>query len=105
MRRTHSVLVMIVLSASGLVVEHAVVDVLWPVVAVAVLCHVVAVAPSAELVLIYLLWAAAVQSNIVVLVVVHVRFSSLDLLYQVSSSLLACISQQVIPSELVLSQT
>ena len=98
----------IVLSASGLAVEDAVVVVsvviLWPVVTVAVLCHVVAVAPSAELVLISVVGGCC-PVNVVVLVVVHVRFSSLDPLYQITSSLLACISQHVIPFKLVLSQT
>ena len=54
-----------------MVVEGAVVAVavLWHVVVAAVLWHVVAVVPSVASVLISLLWAAAVQSDLVVLVV------------------------------------
>ena len=55
--------------------------VLWPVVDVAVLWHVVvAVVPSMESVLKSLMRAAAVQFDLVVLVVVHVLFSSQGLL-------------------------
>ena len=58
-----------------------------------------------ESVLISLSWAAAVQSDLVVLVVVHVFFSSPDLLHHVSSSFLAFPSRSVTPSEPVLSHT
>ena len=89
----------IVLSASGLVAEDAVVAlsvvVLWHVVAVAVLWHVVvAVVLSMWSVLSSLLWPSVVQSDPVVLVVVHVFFSSVGLLHQVSSSFLAFASQE-----------
>ena len=73
-----AVLVMIVLSASGLVVEDAVVAV-----SVVVLWHLVAVVLAVESVLMSL-------SDLVVLVVVHVFFSSLGLL--------------VMPSDVVLSR-
>ena len=97
-------LVRIVLPASGLVAEAPVVTVsvvvLWPVVAVAVLWHVVvAVVPSIRSVLLSLLWVAVVQSGLVVLVMVHVLFSSPSLLCQVSPPLLAFPSQQVMPSD------
>ena len=49
----------------------------------------VAVVPSVKSVLMSQLWAAVVQSDLVVLVVVHVLFSSPGLLHQVSSSFLA----------------
>ena len=107
----------IALSASGLVAEDAVVAVsvviLWLVIAIAVMWHVfaiaamwqvvVAVVPSARSVLLCRLSGAVVQSDIVVWVVVHVLFSSPGLLQQVSSSFLTSPSQQVMPSELVLS--
>ena len=67
--------------------------------------YVVAVVPSVKSVLLSLLWAVVVQPDLVVLVVVHVLFSSPGLLHQVSSSFLACPSQQVMPSELVHSHT
>ena len=85
----------IVLSESGLVAEDAVaasVVALWNVVEVAVLWHVdVAVGLSMRSVLLSMLWAAISQSNLVVLVMVHVLFSSPGLLHQVSSSFLAFI--------------
>ena len=97
----------IVLSASGLVAEDAVVAVsvvvMRSVVAVAVLWHVVVAAPpSIRSILLSLLWAAVVQSDLVVLVVVHVALSSPCLLHQVSSSFLAFPSQQVmlVPSHI-----
>ena len=97
---------MIVLSASGDAVVAVSVVVLWHVVAVAVVWHVVvAVVPSVKTVLMSRLWAAVVQSDLVVLVVGHVLFPSQDLLRQVSSSILGFPSQQVMPSELVLSHT
>ena len=75
-------LVRIVLSASGPVAEDAVgavcVVVMCSVVAVAVLWHVVAVVLSIRSVLLSLLWAAVVQSDLVVAVAVRV--------HQVSSS-------------------
>ena len=86
---------MIVLSASGLVAEDAVVAVsvvvMWSVVAVAVLWHVVvaAVVPSTRSMLLSLLCAAVTQSDLVDLVVVHVPSSSLGVLHHVSSSFLA----------------
>ena len=98
---------MFVLSASGLLVEDAVVAVSvvlqWPVVAVAVPWHVVvAVVSSVMSVLMSLLWAAVFQSDLVVLVMVHVLLSSPGRLRQVSSSFLASPSQQVMPASLVL---
>ena len=102
-------LVRIALSASGLVTEDALLAgsvVLRPVVVVAVLWHVVvAVVPTVKSVLLTFLWAAVVQSDLVVLVVVHVLFWSPGLLHQVSSSFLAFLSMRVMPSELVLSRT
>ena len=82
---------MTVLSASGLLVEDAVVAVsvvvTWPVVAVAVWWHaVVTVVSSVKSVLMSSLWAA-VQSDLVVFLAVHVLFSSPDLLHHVSSFL------------------
>ena len=62
---------MVVLSASGQVVEDAVVAV-----SVGVLWHVVTVVPPVELVFISLLRAVAVLSDVVVLVVIHVLSSS-----------------------------
>ena len=95
---------MTVLSASGLLVEDAVVAVsvvvTWPVVAVAVLWHVVVtVVSSVKSVLMSPLWAAVTQSDLVVFVAVHVLFSSPGLLHHVSSSFLAFVSQQVVQSE------
>ena len=78
--------------------------VLWPAIDVAVLWLVVAVVRSVESVLTSTSWAAAVQSDLVVLMVIHVFFSSLDPLHQVSSSR-AFLARLVIPSELVLSHT
>ena len=76
------------------------------VVAVVVMCHVVvAVVPSVKSVLMSLLCAADVQSGLVVLVVVHVFFSSPVPLLRVSSSSLAFPSQRTMPSELVISHT
>ena len=96
------VLAMIVLSASGLLVEEVVavsVVVTWPVVAVAVRWHVVVTVVSWVMsVLVSLLWAAAVQLDLVVFVAVHVLSSSPGRLRQVSS-FLACFSQQVVQSE------
>ena len=75
-----SVAVKIVLSASGLVSEDVVrccfcLFFVWSVVAVAVLWHfVVPVVPSIRSVLLSLLWAAVVQSDLVVLVVVPCAF-------------------------------
>ena len=97
---------MFVLSASGLVVADTLVAVsgvvLWPVVTVAVLWHVLALVPSVESVLISVLWAAAVQSDLVVLVVIHMLSFSPDFLHQVSSSYPAILSRRVMPSVLVL---
>ena len=90
---------MIVLSASGPVDENAVVAV-----SAVVLWHVdVAAVFSVKSVLMSLLWAAVVQSDLVV--VVHVLFLDQGLLHQVLLSFLACPCQQVMPSELVLSHT
>ena len=94
-----------IMSASGLLVEDAVVAVsvvlLWPVVAVAVPWHVVVpVVSSVMSVLMSLLWAAVFQSDLAVLVMVHVLLSSPGRLRQISSP-----SQQVVPVSLVLLHT
>ena len=82
------------------------VAVLWHVVAVAVRWHVVAVVLSAQSVEVSRLSCGCCPVRSCRLSgVVHVFFLGLDLLHQVSSSFLALLPEQVMPSELVLSHT